>query len=62
VHRRGRFSWLFVHYFYPQIAQIFTDYFLTFFLICAHLRNLRINILFSFQFSLRSLREEFNSH
>jgi hypothetical protein len=31
--------------FYPQITQIFTDYYLTFFLICVHPRNPRINKL-----------------
>jgi len=34
--------------FYPQITQIFTDYYLTFCLISVHLRNLRIDTLFSF--------------
>ena len=38
----------FVHCYYPQIAQIFTDYYHALFLICVHLRNLRINILSSF--------------
>lgn len=32
----------------PQIAQIFSDYYIILSLICVYLRNLRINSLFSF--------------